>query len=376
MNNNSQPCKVLFVMAGMEIGGVQSGVMNFARIISPERVQFDVLVLDSSIGFHEEEFKKYGRVFHMSILKIHGRISCVFSLLLNNLLLRIKLKNFFSEHHYDAVHCKVLRYCAVVSEAARSANVPVRVTQAHVDKPVKQHFFFEWYYKWCSKRIEKAATDKLAVSPGAVEYLYGRFGGNVIKNPTISLKRLNPKNYPSNLHDEIRLLQIGTFSTRKNQCFSVEVLNILLSKKMTAKLYFVGYSLDEPNYINEIHSIIEKYNLSNNVVFYPKDTDVPKLLSQVDYMLLPSLSEGLPNVALEAQAMGVPVFLTDKVNKNTNCGLCVFLPLDKGAEQWADCILDYRRTHGTDKRYVDMSGWDNERIAEQYIDIWTKQINQ
>ena len=359
-------------MGGMDIGGVQSGVMNFAKIISPDRVRFDVLVLDSTIGFHEEEFKKYGNIYHIPILRIKGRISCVFSILLNNLLLRMKLQRFFKVHHYDAVHCKVLRYCAVCSEAAQSVGVPIRITQAHVDKPDKQHFFFKWYYKWCAKRIEKSATDKLAVSPKAADYLYGQYGGRVIKNPTISLKRLNPELYPIDVHQEIRLIQIGTFSTRKNQCFSLKVLKHLLSQNVKAKLYFIGFSLDEPNYINEIHDMIKKYSLSESVEFYPKDTDVPKLLSQVDYMLLPSLSEGLPNVALESQAMGVPVFLSDVVNRDTDCGLCMFLPLNNGAEEWADKVLEYRRTYGTEKHYVDMSAWDNEKVAEEYIEIWTR----
>ena len=61
---------------------------------------------------------------------------------------------------------------------------------------------------------------------------------------------------------------------------------------------------------------------------------------------------GVFNVALEAQAMGVPCFLSDSITKATDCGLCRFLSLQNGSKAWAQEILDYRQQHGTEKRYV------------------------
>ena len=87
-------------------------------------------------------------------------------------------------------------------------------------------------------------------------------------------------------------------------------------------------------------------------------------------MLIPSLQEGLPNVALEAQAMGVPCFVSTDVSNDCDCGICTFLPLDKGAKFWADEIIKYIDKNGYDKQYVDMSTWENKKVCEMYLEYW------
>jgi glycosyltransferase EpsF len=365
-----EPLKVLFIMGSMEIGGVQSGIMNFAKVVSPDDAKIDVLVQSADIGFHEEEFKKYGNIYHLPIDVGNGRLACAVNLIRNNFSFKNKLIAFLKEHNYDVVHCKSLYYCAAAAEAAKKAGVPVRVVQSHVDKPERMHWFFKWYFNWCAKRIQKSATVKLAVSEKAADYLYGKYGGRVIKNPTISLERLNPHKYPNVPHDDIRLIQIGTFSKRKNQCFSIEILKSLLDKGYESRLTIIGFSLDDPTYIDQINETINSGNLENYVEFLPKDADVPKALSESDYMLIPSLREGLPNVALESQAMGVPCFISENVWKATDCGLCQFLALELGAEKWADSIITYRNEHGNEKTYIDMSDWDNRNVCKEYIEIW------
>lgn len=366
-----KPARVLFVLGSMEIGGVQSGVMDFARIVPPERVRFDIVVFARKEGYHEAAFRKYGSVFHIPLLEAHNKYLSVPCTLINDFLVRIKLKRFLKGHEpYDAVHTKLLKGTAPALEAARECGVPIRVAQSHVDRPERLNPFDAWYYKWCAKRIEKSATVKLAVSEKAIALLFDKYSGRIIKNPTISLERLDPSLYPPEPHPEIRLIQVGTYSRRKNQCFSVDVLKRLLDAGQDARLSFVGYPLDEPEYIHSVEGRIRQYGLSERVTFYPKDADVPLLLSRSDYMLIPSLREGLPNVALEAQAMGVPCFLSDSITKAADCGLCRFLSLQSGPEAWAQQILDYRRQYGAEKRYVDMSAWDQNEILQEYVQIW------
>lgn len=355
----------------MDIGGVQSGIMNFAKLV-PENVHIDVLVHTDKIGFHEEEYKKYGTVYHIPLLKNRtgNKLAGLFVEIINNFIFRKKLTKFLKEHKYDVVHSKSLGLSAPSVEAAKALGVPIRIAQSHVDKPDRLSYPYELYYKWCAKRIEKAATCKLAVSVKAVDLMFCGFGGRVIQNPTISLKRLDPTKYEQKPHDSINLIHIGTFSKRKNQCFSVKILREVINMGYKAKLVFIGHTLVEPDYINEIEKTVKDNNLSEFVQFLPKDSDVPKLLSESDYMILPSLREGLPNVALESQAMGVPCFLSDTIFRGTDCGLCKFLTLDKGPTYWAEEILEYRKNNGPEKKYVDMSKWDNEEIIKEYLKIW------
>ncbi len=365
--------KVLFVVNSMDVGGVQSGIMAFGELMPPD-IHIDILNLTSKVGFHEKDFSKYGNIFHIDTKEGNNRFSKTFYLFLNNLIIKNKFNNFLEKNTYDVVHSKSMAYSGVIMKVAKKHNIPCRVAQAHVDKPEHLSPIHKFYYKKCAKIIEECATHKLAVSEKAVDLMFGKYGGKVIKNPTISLKKFDHTKYPTAPHSGINLVQVGTYSKRKNQCFSVEVLKELLNMNLDPRLIFVGYTFDDTNYFDEVKSLVESEGLSENVIFLPKDTNVPEVLAESDYMLLPSLREGLPNVALEAQAMGVPVFLTDTIFRNTDCGLCVFLSLDKGPKTWAEAILKYREEKGTEKIYPDMTEWDNENVVKEYIKIWDSLI--
>ena len=370
---NEIPKRVLFILSSMEIGGVQSGIMNFAKITNPQKAQFDIVVLEEKIGFHEKDFLKYGKIYHVKTVKSKNRVLSCLTPFINDLIVKRKMKQLLENNPgYDVVHSKSLLYSAGIAEAAQNANIPIIVTQCHVDKPDKLNFVYQCYYHWCAKRIEKTGAVKLAVSPKAVDLMYGKYGGRVIKNPTISLKRFNPQKFNAPPHDGIKMIQVGTFSHRKNQVFSVKILRELLKRGIKAKLTFVGFSFDEPDYINEINNAVGEFECKDNVTFLPKDSDIPQLLSEHDIMLIPSVREGLPNVALEAQAMGMTCFVSDTVNRQTDCGLVHFLPID-APSVWADAIIRYANDSGLEKKYIDMSMWDNEKVIEEYIAIWNGQ---
>ena len=369
--NTETPIRVLFVVGDLGVGGIQSGIMNFIRACPKTQVHFDILIHSSEIGFHEKRFSEYGTIYHVPIKTGKNKYTNIWYLLINNFLLKKRIIRVLAQHEpYQAIHCKSMYFCAATVEAGKKLGIPVRIAQCHVDKPERLSLFYRWYFHWCAKRIEKSATDKLAVSKGAVALMFCEYGGRIIKNPTISLERLDPQKYHPLPHEGIHLIQIGTYSARKNQLFSVKTLLSMLRFGVSAQLTFIGFPLDEPNYIMDVKKAVKENGLNQFVRFLAKDSDIPKELSESDYMLIPSLREGLPNVALEAQAMGVPCFLSDTITKATDCGLCTFLSLEKGPAAWADEIIRYRKEHGTEKKYVDMTSWDQKNVVKEYIQIW------
>ena len=115
--------------------------------------------------------------------------------------------------------------------------------------------------------------------------------------------------------------------------------------------------------------------LNDKVFFLPQDADIPKAMSEATVLLIPSIQEGLPNVALEAQRMGTPCFISTNVSNDCDCGSCLFLPLNKGAGYWAGEILNYVDKNGFEKHFIDMSEWDNRILCEMYMDIWSGRNN-
>ena len=285
--------------------------------------------------------------------------------------------SFLKTHEaYDAVHCHNLRYNAPCMAAAKKADVPVRIAYCAVNKPEKKGFqdrlYFQFYLKLCSYVLNRCCTHKFGVTQNAADYIFGKGKGVPIKNPTVDFEKFNPEKYPKASDEHIHLLMVGRYSTRKNQKFAIDILKELIKIDDGATLTLIGYPRSpKETYLPEMKEKIKNLNLEDKVTFLPQDADIPAAMARSNFLLIPSLQEGLPNVALEAQKMGLPCFISTDVSDDCDCGICTFLPLDKGEKYWAEEITKYVEQSGLEKKYVDMSQWDNRKICEDYKEIWS-----
>ena len=371
------PLRVLQINTDFKKGGVQAEIMYPARILSKDRVHFDVMLLTDTIGFYEDEFSHYGKIYRIPLKKQTTRIARIISVFTEYFQLKKEMILFLKSHKaYDAVHCHNLRYNAPCMAAAKKCNVPVRIAYCAVNKPergeYKDRLYYQFYLKLCSFVLNRSCTHKFGVTQNAADYAFGKGKGKPIKNPTVDFEKFDPDKYPKEIDGKIHLLMVGSYSSRKNQKFAVDVLNELVKKNADADLTFVGYPRS-PNetYLPELQDKVREYSLNEKVTFLPQDANIPEVMSRSTYLLIPSLQEGLPNVALEAQKMGLPCFLSTDVSNDCDCGICTFLPLDNGAEYWAQEIIKYTKQHGIEKQNVDMSEWDNRKVCEMYMDLWS-----
>ena len=76
--------------------------------------------------------------------------------------------------------------------------------------------------------------------------------------------------------------------------------------------------------------------IEKSVLFLPPQDPAP-WYAAADALVLPSLYEGMPVVAAEAQAAGIACLFSDKVTREADiCGGAKFLPLD--TEIWAQAM--------------------------------------
>lgn len=372
---SQSPTRVLQLLADFKKGGVQADVMYPARILSRSDVHFDVMLFTEKEGYYEKEFSEYGNIFRVPIPSKKLKIQKALGIFTNYFYVKSKMLSFFkNSKEYDAVHARSTLYNAPIISAAKKVGVPVRISHCHTNKPLihKDIFLVRIYLWFCSKVLNKKASHRFGVTSNAVEYMYGsKDNGIVVKNPTVDLDKFDPSLYPINTEKRIKLILVGSYSSRKNQRFAAEVLNELLKIRPDSRLSFIGYPRSEKeDYLPKLKEYVEESGMDNSVEFLPQDTNVAEALSKSTIMLIPSLQEGLPNVALEAQAMGVPCFVSTDVSDDCDCGICTFLPLSKGAKFWADEIIKYIEKNGYDKQYVDMSSWDNKKVSEMYLEYW------
>lgn len=100
---------------------------------------------------------------------------------------------------------------------------------------------------------------------------------------------------------------IGRLSAEKGHKDFIDAANLVLKKGHTASFVLIG---DGPE--REIlQKKIDKLKLNNNVKILGYLNEIQKVYYDLDLMILPSYTEGLPNVILEALSMEVPVIATN-----------------------------------------------------------------
>lgn len=72
------------------------------------------------------------------------------------------------------------------------------------------------------------------------------------------------------------------------------------------QLLFVGNGPDRPGLVDQAQSL----GVRSRVIFYDDTINIPQILASLDMLALPSLFEGMPNIALEAMAAALPVLAT------------------------------------------------------------------
>jgi len=98
----------------------------------------------------------------------------------------------------------------------------------------------------------------------------------------------------------------GRFSTEKGQRYLIEAAQSALPKN--DHLYFMLFG-DGPD-LDILRRKVEEAGISDRVLCPGFEANLAGCLKSADILINPSLSEGLPNIVLEAMALGVPVVAT------------------------------------------------------------------
>jgi glycosyltransferase involved in cell wall biosynthesis len=130
---------------------------------------------------------------------------------------------------------------------------------------------------------------------------------------------------------------------RKGVEFFLEAAAIVARQFPNVRFLIVGDTSGVSNgtivvdrrYRHELEDLAARLGVGSRVIFAGRRADVPGVLSGMSVSVLPSLSEGLPNVLLESMAAGVPVIATrvggcPEVIEDGVTGLLV-PPADSGA---------------------------------------------
>ena len=292
--------KILHVNNTMNIGGIETFLLNVFNDIDKEKYSFAFLCYSDETFDYQEKILSLGGTFfridnpkNVSLFKHYHQI-----------------KEVLKKEKFDVVHCHTYFDSAIVLLAAKISGIKVRIAHSHTTEG-KNNVSAIRKLKWfiCSNIINFVSTHRLACSLEAGEALFRRKKFEIIPNGILVDKfQFNEqirKEIRKKLHihnQEIVIGHIGRLSPEKNHMFMLEILNELKKKtKEKYKMIFVGGG----NFKNEIYEKINKLDLIDDVILVGSVTDAYKYYNAFDLFLFPSVYEGLGISLIEAQANGL-----------------------------------------------------------------------
>ncbi len=339
--------RVLHIIPSLSIGGIESLVVAMYENIDRSKFQFDFAVFNPNNPMHKEQLEELGA--NIYFIADAGSKSSVIS----KVLWRIKaIYNFailISKNRYDVLHCHNYSNYGPYIVLGAIKGIPVRIVHSHTGGSLKESNFDKLIRRIKNKlNFEHLITLKVGCSNTASKWLYGKSsqingkikviynGIDMVKfKPVDSTEKRNIQKVHG-MQQGIHFVHVARFTTAKNELFLIELFYEMTKLTTSIYLNFIGFGPLERKMKNWIHTL----KIDDRVRFFDLNSNIPQLLGAMDYFLLPSLWEGFPITALEAQAAGLPIFISDTVTKEVDMGLATYLPIDKGAKFWAEKILE------------------------------------
>ncbi|MBR2028084.1 MAG: glycosyltransferase [Oscillospiraceae bacterium] len=322
--NNGEPVRILHCVAGIGRGGYETYIMNLYRNIDRTKVQFDFLY--SFGGVYKPEIEALGgRLYKIPFITEKGPFAYT-----------KYVREFFASHpEYKIVHSHMDKFSGHIMREAKRAGIPVRISHSHsvASSGMLAYKVVKGYYGFM---INPNCTDRFACSKEAGDWLFGRDRDdvNVVKNG-IDLKKFSCEDKRD--RSKLTIACVGRLAAEKNHTFLIDIFSEVYKKNKNAQLVIAGTGDTEAMLKDKVAAL----GLNGAVEFMGDCNDVNALLQRTDIMCLPSLFEGLGIVFVEAQACGVKCIASDRVPMEAKVSDdIVFIPLEKGAQYWADVILN------------------------------------
>lgn len=349
----SKKIKVMHFVSGFKNGGVEQVVLNYTGLLNKNYNIQESIVYQHKANPEKLDLSKSlgNQMYQIPFKKTHP---------IKNLIATYKL---IKQERPDIVHAHMNLVNFFPLIVAKMLKIPVRISHSHIAQN-NINFKLASLFKKLNLLF---ATDLMACGEKAGKYMYGNHKFTILYNAIDQSKYKFNLNYRKEIRNKYNIsgntLLIGSIGRnvkQKNQKFLIDIFSKFLTKNPNAKLMLIG---DGP-LSSSLDNYISKKNCSKKIIRIKNVLSTEKYYSAFDAFLLPSLYEGLPVVAIEAQANGLLTLLSDSIDKTVsyNDGKTFFISINNGTEGWIK-KLNHIRFNMTDRQKIYSKNYD---IKYQY----------
>ena len=378
-SNQKSEYRVLHIFSGYG-GGISSLILNLLENKSKD-FTFDIMAFSYKGG--ERFLKRVHAIGTESYLMPRPRLEGW-----------KKFWDFINQvmvaHAYDAVHCHIDGLRAVpFQRAAVRHHIHTFILHAHKTQ-YERHFDMLSFVRYMNQRANYGiATDYMTCSKLAADFIFGSKyllkrdvtfipNGVNIKayQNTLSVKQRQAYNQEFSVEeDALVFMHVGRFTALKNHDF---ILQLIVQLKVKCRSFVFLFAGDGELY-SEVYDKASRMKILDSIRFIGHRNDIPHLLKYADMLILPSIKEGLPTVAIESQAAGTPIILSDSITRecDMHLGLVKFLPITS-VSIWAEAIISgIRKEHPVPEKYlsiIEKNGFTAGSAGQTYCNCLKKII--
>lgn len=337
------------------IGGIESFLCNLLQCIDRKNIHFDFLMRGENKEL-ERRLTNLGANIYKVPTGYRNYINFV--------------KKLLKKNKYDIVHIHKNSAANILLPEIVKRNCNAKlIVHSHNTSPSNGSKLLILLHRINKKRLYNLADYHFACSDLAAEWMFGK--DYLHKNVQVIKNGIIVKNfeYNSTVRKEIRkklnienkfvVGHVGAFRKQKNQEYLLRIVSRL--PKENIKLILVGQG-ERFDYIKEK---AKNYGIEEKVIFLGSRSDISDLLQAFDVFVMPSLWEGLSIAAIEAQASGLPVLLSDNVSKKSKVTNNVYFCNLENINNWIETISTIKKQfirYDTTKE-IEKAGYDMQKTA-------------
>ena len=369
-----KPIHVLIIGMSDITGGVETLLFSIFKNIDRETIRFDFMTFSQKCAFEDELVAGGAEVFHITRRRESPSRH------------KQELIDFFKSHptDYDYVWfhlCSASNSLPIV--LAKKYTNAITVCHSHCTS-FDSNPILRPVHMLLGKLNEPkffASTDVCyGCSKAAWDYLFKGSGKPVhLLDNGIDLNKFKFKpEIRESLRKEMHISpettvigHAGRFCATKNQSFLIDIFKAFHDKHCDSVLLLAGTG----ETLEEMKQKAVDLGLQDAIQFLGFRSDFNDLLQAFDLFLMPSLFEGLPITAVEAQTAGVPCLLADTITSETAItDIVQFASLEQPISSWVDSMENLLSMHQDRISYVlkvKEAGYDFMDTVKNVTDFFT-----
>ena len=319
--------RILHISLDTAMGGIENFLLNVYQNIDKKKIQFDFI----EYGYMERDFDYKFRKLGAKIYNIADRKK-------NPIRSSRELRDIIKNGKYDIVHIHK-NSLADVSALRICKSLHVKNVILHSHNAGRDGKLINCLHKFNKRFFNIKDVYKFACSDKAGQWMFDKkYDYKIINNGIetekfqFDLEKRNIIRNELNANECFIIGSVGRLTEQKNPLFMLKVLAGI--KDQNIKLLWVG----DGDLKDEMVRTVRAMGLNDRVILTGRVSNPELYYQAMDLFVMPSLYEGYPIAAVEAQCAGVPVVLSANITREV--GLAENVEFVDGFDElvWRDII--------------------------------------